>query len=800
MNLSNIKNTLRFLAVAASPLALIFAAGPGTAWADDSTKSQPDSSALEEIVVTAQLRSQSLSNVPISVEAYTSEQLERQAVTDTRDLASLSPMVNFSTGNSGNATSFSLRGVSSTTSQLGLQPSTAMVLDGVGVVRQAEFISHLGDIDRIEVLNGPQGTLFGKNSTAGVINIVTKAPTDKDEGLIEASETTDQETNVRAMVNFVVTDAIRLRVNAFYGNQKGFVRNLSGPDVLGDRSSGINVKVAMDLAPRTTLLLNGTVSYSNSSAGQDFAVNPPIFAQQFAALGGISGYGKLETNVNQPVADMLKTEKITATLNHQVSDNLSFVSISNYSWFSEESSIDSNMLPNGAYAGQSVQPPTAGYPFEQPFVGYPRFPDDFTYYTEELRATYQSGPIDLILGSYYQHMNEANALRLPFVLDGSLLGLTPGTLYYTSSETHASVADTTASAFADVTYTLTNQFKAFAGIRYTFEQFTVRYHRDNFFGPYSDYNPVTAVFSLPAETDPAVIGENNKYSRHNNSNVSGRAGLQWEPMSNLNFYGSYARGYKGPAEDNSQALGEPPNQNKDPITKPEIANSFEIGGKTRLFGNRVSLNVAIFYETINDIQEGVITSGASLTPNLINAGKLKTRGVEAESQWLVTPQVRFNAAVDFDKATYAGFNYLCNPTQFATNTCPNQGGPGLQNITGQPAVGSPEWKYSVGPEYRNNLTGTGVSYYGRADYTWTGPIMYQLGNDPLDLAPGHGLLSASAGLDGSNDRWQVQLFGKNLLNKFYYSGLEDFSTLGQPIGFLPRDVHRYVGVKFTARF
>jgi iron complex outermembrane receptor protein len=212
-----------------------FLAMTGAAYAQAPPASTPDSNGapapqlgeLTEVVVTAQRRTERLENVPISIQAISSEQLERGGISDTRDLATISPMINFSTGNSANATAFSLRGVSSLAVQNGIQPSTAMVVDGVALARQSEFIANLADIDHIEVLNGPQGTLFGKNSTAGVINIVTKVPTDKYEALIEGLATTDSEFGGRAMANLPITDAIRIRLNGFYRDQEPLIKNIA---------------------------------------------------------------------------------------------------------------------------------------------------------------------------------------------------------------------------------------------------------------------------------------------------------------------------------------------------------------------------------------------------------------------------------------------------------------------------------------------------------------------------------------------------------------------------------------------
>src|SRR6266404_1130565 len=215
------RSAFRRFALSLTHLALLGASGAAMAQLQPSAPPSPGATSetdsqqeqLGEIIVTAQRRSERLIDVPISVQAISGDQLSTKAISDTRDLGTIAPTVNFSTGYSALSTAFSLRGVSSLALQTGMQPSTAMVVDGVALARQAEFIANLSDIDRIEILNGPQGTLFGKNSTAGVISIVTKVPTRYLEGVIEGVATNDSEYRTRGMVNVPVTEGIRLRVN-----------------------------------------------------------------------------------------------------------------------------------------------------------------------------------------------------------------------------------------------------------------------------------------------------------------------------------------------------------------------------------------------------------------------------------------------------------------------------------------------------------------------------------------------------------------------------------------------------------
>jgi iron complex outermembrane receptor protein len=386
-------NIIALLAVAGNARAQETSAAPG---AGEAPKAE-----LQEVTVTAQRRAESLKDVPISVQAVSGEQLAMQAVNSTTDLAAISPTLNFSTGNSANASAFSLRGVSSLAEQNGIQPSTALVVDGVAVARQAEFISDLGDIERIEILNGPQGTLFGKNSTAGVVNIITKKPTYNMEGEVEALATNDSERGIRSMLNAPLGTAVRLRINAFYRDQEPLIRNLSGPDVIGKKVFGGSMKLAVDFADNLDLLLSGTYSHTNSSQGQHVTVAPSVFGPlQAAAIAPARiGAGVTTINMNEPAIDLYTPWNIAGTLNWRISDDLSLISISSFSGFREDSSVSIDETPNSIIVGKSAPTVEPGYPFRGVMVPFrDRFPDRFHYFSQEDRINYQTGPVNAVAG------------------------------------------------------------------------------------------------------------------------------------------------------------------------------------------------------------------------------------------------------------------------------------------------------------------------------------------------------------------------------------------------------------------
>jgi iron complex outermembrane recepter protein len=765
--------------------------------AEDAPKGADTQGGLEEIVVTAQRRTQTAQDVPISLQVVGSESLSRNVVVDTRDLISIMPTVNYQNGASVVNSSFSLRGVSSAATAAGFQPSTGLVIDGVSIYSQGEFISRLGDVERIEVLNGPQGTLFGKNSTAGVINVVTKQPSNKFEAEVESFVTNDDETYTRGMINVPVSDAVRIRVNAFYQDQKPLFTNLSGePAPLGQRSYGTNAKVAFDLPSAVSFTIDGTFAHTNSSANQDVPIGAPVIGTLQQGLTGI-GYGRGITTVNQntPAQDIFESKRLAGTFLWKASDALSLTSITSTSSYHDDYDLDIDLTPAGASVGRGETLPNSPYPIQyfSTFGTAGHLPTSTQYWSEEARANYDSGPFNSVVGVYYQDARIHTSVSQPLGLDGAFVGATPGQLYITDSEvTQAKIKNRTAAVFGDLTYALTDQFKVFGGVRYTHETYGLNYARVDYFTTRDNYNPVTGQFSVPPVDSFATSA-----SRSLN-NVSGRLGLQFQPNRNTDIYASAARGYKGPSGNTAASLP----VNKSPIVNPEIATAFEVGAKVRLLDNRLALNGAVFWEKINDIQATLFdpANTSSFSFVLQNAGALKTRGFEGDALFSVTPDLRLNVALAYVKATYEGFAVDCNPTQLANGSCPNEPIAGAQDGTGHPGLGSPKWKYTIGPDYLTRFGQRGFAFFANASWTWTDKIQYTLNDDPNTLEPSHGMLNAAIGVKGADDKWELQLFGKNLTNEFYYSWLVTAQPLGAPLGFLARDEKRYGGIRVIARF
>jgi iron complex outermembrane receptor protein len=767
------------------------AAGPSAAADADSA-----GAVIGEIVVTAQRREQSISQVPISVQAFDSQQLDAAGVQSTLDLVNLSPSLSYQTGFSVNTGGFTIRGVSSLAVEGGIQPSTGMVIDGMPAYRAGEFVVDLADIERIEILNGPQGTLFGKNATGGLVNVVTKGPTQKFDASAEVGQTTDNETWLRGMVNTPLSDVVALRFNTFFRDQRPLIDNHGGgSDPLGSKSYGFEAKLSADFASNIHGLLTASYMHQSDTYAQVFVVDSssgPLGALQQAVAGTNFAYGNTSTNSSGQSKEIFEGTAFIGQVDWDIADHLALTSITGYRRFAEDATVDAMSMPVGFVQGKGFAPNPAHYPILNG-DGFPLLPETNSYASQELRLHYSGARADIISGVFVQTATTNGSIASKVFLDPTInpdLAFLDGAIIvalWTSNE--FKYLDNTYAAFSDLTYKLTDTFSAFAGVRYTREYLDETYSRDDRSGLFAgQFDPITGAPLTPAASTTAFTASDNV------GNWSGRAGIQWQPTDVQNYYASVNRGYKGPAVD----VGRLANPADFPaITKPEVATAFEIGTKQRLLNGRITGSLAIYDQKIANIQQTVLLPGSTLGV-LANAGDLDSKGVEFESHIAVTKDLRIGAGYAYTEATYenAG-NASCYTGQTAAQGCVA----GRQDISGEPAIGSPKSKYNISLDETRQLSAAQAHIVFSADWTWNSKIQYSVNQDPMTVDKSHGFLNASLSLVSDNGHWEATLFGKNLTNEFSYGTLNAADGfIGRVFGWIGRDYARYGGVTVKYKY
>lgn len=764
-------------------------------------ETEAEAQASDEIIVTAQRRAERLIDVPIAVQAFDGNALTEAGVTDGRLLEQVSPALSFQTGYAVQATSFAIRGVSSSASEGGLQPSVGIVVDNMPLARQGEILLELADIERVEVLSGPQGTLFGKNSTAGVINVVSKRPTAIYGGGFEVSATDDGEILGKASINVPLSGTVAARVNGYYHYIDPLVENLAGPDVMGLRSYGVAAKLLVGVDSPVNFLLSGTYNRGYNTMGALFVItplNPPALGASQSAVNPCIGRGS--TCVAQDTLTYQKTESwsLIGELNAELSDELSLVSVTGYRRFEFFDDIDVDAGPTGGVIGQGLSSPAIGplpgaYPLG--WYGYKDAHEGsyYDYWSQELRLNYSVPGLNIVAGAFYQDFREYRYLRNPFLFDGSFVGQPAGLTFLNQTDAFTGIHDKTFAMFGDATVALNDRIEVFAGLRYNRETVSLAYDRDVYFtlvGP-TTFNPDTGVLTA-APISELTFGHD--ATRQTVNNLSGRLGIKFQPDASTNIYASYNRGYKGPAVNRTTGVIDASSV----ILKPEIADAFEIGIKKRFLDGRLGIDLSLYRQEVKDVQQASIRPG-TIIPDLINAGSLKTDGFEFNVNARPADGLQLTMGVVYNNARYAnGVVFDCGPTQTATGTCPNSPGAGLQVIDGKQAIFVPKWKVVSTATYSKPI-GNDLKINLRGQYAWRSEVQGTLFHDPLTLEPSRGQLDASIGIGAEDDKWSVTLYGRNLGNSFYYGWLNTVTVIGANYGNLPRDYHRYVGLRLNYR-
>lgn len=729
------------------------------AQADPAPSQAAPSAALSEIVVTATKRSEKLHDVPMSVTAIGADQLASEAIHSTDDLVKAVPAL----GNNPNlGGGLVVRGVGTQAYSKSGEGSVDVVVDGVSL---GTAISPLGatalfEVARVELLEGPQGTLFGRNSSAGVLNIVSVAPLI---GRFESSAHADIATRdnqvLQGVVNAPLADTAALRLSAYWNNGPQIYTNaLTGEHSFSESTGGrahllwrptdnLTVNVIGDY-DHTRLVLNDA-AYSNATPGS-------FVSQQLAACGVTPGSKNSTECIDARSGGNIQTYGVSV----QADYTLGAYTLT---------SISAGRGQTGVQGGDSD-----GLPVDLIDVNNDIF--NVRNFSQELRLTSPSGArLEYVAGLYYANLNRIVSWMGEGYLTPELLslGVLGGTL------AHYAVGDKSYAAFFQGTYHVTQAFRLVAGGRLDREQVGEK--------STAPVLPSGAAFLLvPYLPIDAKIGD---------TNLSYRFGGQYDLTRAIMLYATYTRGYKGPA------FNEVPTSATTPIiVKPEIPEQVEIGAKANLFGNRLAANLALFDTDVTNFQTFAF-SPASVAPQFTNVPSLKTRGFELNLNGRPLPGLTLNGGVAYVDAFY-GSNYVtvCGPTQTAAEGCDPT--TGTQNAAGRRATYSPRWKATFSGQYQRSLS-EGLDGFIQADATYTSSTVFTPDDDPLSRVGAFLVLGARVGVRTADGRYGVSIFGRNLTDQRVPLWRASLSFGGDPAARLQTfgaDSFRRIGVSLDAKF
>lgn len=755
----------KFLACGTA-LAAIWAAAPSKVFAQI-TNSVEDT----EIIVTAQRRQENLQAVPIAVSAMNTEFLKEHEVRSLQDLSGAVPGLVTTNSVGGGLAPLSIRGVGGVNGGANTfnDEPVAVYLDGVYIGRLSFSTSDLLDVESIQVLRGPQGTLFGRNATAGAVLVTSAAPTKTAEAMVQGSVTDLHEHKISAMASGpLISDMLLARVAFGYSKGKGYTRNTATGGRLNG-SEATSVRGRLRAMPNDQLTLDAIVDYQTQDTTYggiqvaNIAVSPTSpFAVRpgFQDLIESDGFG-----LDSPVLSKQDALTLTFTGNYDFG-SAQLDSISSYREFKASGDQDSDGTP--AHALEN------------------RINSKNSQYTQEIRLSSDAKRrLSWILGAYYIHeRNAVNPLEIRNYVGLFGLGLNPK---FVSGQKLDSWA-----AFADATFNVSDRLSVTGGLRYTYEKKNFHVRSQNLIlngGTIPNIpaaGPLAGV-TLPAGTpfppgSPAFTSFADKATF---KNVTPRFVVNYRPTDDMMVYASFSKGFKSGG---FNAFG------LSPAFEPEKITAYEAGLKSEWLDGRVRANVAAFFYDYSNLQVriGVPTGGLDIQ----NAAQAEVKGGEFELTIRPVNALRLAANLayldgKFTKGTLPAIPLAARfPYGAPVSLAP-------QDVSGNLMSRAPEWQMYLAADYDLDLNSLGKLKL-HADWRHQTKVFFLEVNQSSTAFQGKAWssLGASATLSFGDGNYDIMVFGRNLTDGRYVTQVTQYGSF--PVAAISEP--RKYGIQLTARF
>jgi iron complex outermembrane recepter protein len=727
---------------------------------------QASSATEDTVVVTARLRREDAQTVPISLSVVDGATLQRTRTDNISELSQLVPSLNYVSPNPRN-TAFTIRGLGSSVlaiaqSNDGLEPGVGFYVDQVYHGRPATAAFDFMDLNRVEVLRGPQGTLFGKNTTAGAINITTQAPTFDREVAAEASGGNYGNYQAKAYLSGALFgDVVAGRVSAATTGHNGVLKNVTtGVDNNDVHNS--EARAQLLIAPSGALRVRLIADYSSFNSdcctqvfvGVGTSLKSP--AKQYPALAGGLSYAPPSLNPFDRLTDIdagLKVATNEGGLSAATDWNLgsaTLTSVSAWRWWNWDAANDRD------YTGLSIQT-------------LQHIPSRQDQYSQEFRiASNGTHAIDYVAGLYWfdQTLTGEPITQYGPLAAYWLLGPAPaypGNLLsgYTT-DGHTRFHSDSYAAFGEGVWHVTSRLAVTAGVRYTVENKQGRFD-STVFGGLATTNTTLLNAKL------SILRPQSYRATVNDGAASGRVNFSYELTDEVMAYAVFSRGNKSGGINMS---GLPLNAANLPalstaVIKPERNTTGELGVKTRFFDRRLLLNVDLYDTEVRDFQTNVVDTGpGALRGYLANIEKVKVQGVEADATFRVSHHFDAHLSSAWTDGKYVSYkNGPCPLEQIgnATTVC---------DLSGRPLSGLPHTVVSAGGEYfqATHIGRLSGESYLRADMTYRTDIYGDPSDSRYTLIRGYTLVNASLGFRDPG-HWEVSVWARNLLNRNYMQNL-----------------------------
>lgn len=783
--------------------ALSLTASPALAQvSDDSNEAEPT-----EIIVTATLRNESLQQVPIAVTAFTGETLEKSGVRDLRGLSSVSPSFNLTSSTSQSGGSIlRVRGVGTTGNNTGLESSVGLFLDGVYLSRPGVALGDLLDVSQIELLRGPQGTLFGRNTTAGAISIKTEKPNlEEFAGYATATYGNYDLVNIQSGVSVpIVEGMLGARLSGAYRKRDGFVRSVSGGET-SDRNrflirgqlywepnADVSLRIIGDYAKTREHCCDAVVVRDSSYADFGLYAASGLPANGGVSVSGLSSVQSAITNTDGRSKDNSDQYGFSAQLDAKLGD-IDLTYIGAYRHFRAQPALELDFV-GARVISTSNSSSTSTANSAEAFTR-------INTLTQELRAAGSAldGKLEFLVGGYYsdERIREIQSFTLgadyQAYISAALTSLgVPGpnparNIFAAGVDAAGSYANNQFtqnarnwSLFTNNTFRFSDTFSLNIGARYSNDRKTGQFvqlsanspacsavlgNLANLPASLAQVTPLaigltcisfTTQANYPGAGTPALPTPFPYSNVFKDSQLVYTGKLAWKPSPDINTYLSFTHGYKsgGFNLDPSASAG-----GSDPRFNSEKVDAYEFGIKTKLLNRKLTANLAIFYQDIADYQALQFTGLQFAT---INVPRSSSKGFELELNAAVTRNFSFTGAVTY---TDARSDKDCGAS--ASN-------PTIALLCGEPFTNAPKWVGIAGIDYDRDIgNNLNIAFNGSLRMesdrrTDSLPRLYLAGGstilNPLDYQDGNAKVNLRAAIGSADGRWKLEFWGTNVFD------------------------------------
>jgi iron complex outermembrane recepter protein len=666
---------------------------------------------LDAVTVTAEKREDLLQHIPAAISSLSATQAEAFRLWNSKELTAIVP--NLFAGNSGDERNVtSIRGITTTS----YDPAVATYIDGVNQFSLDTYIPQLQDIERIEVLRGPQGTLYGRNAMGGVINIITKQPTNTTTGFAEVNVGNYNQQRYSAGIRTaLIKNKLFFGASGVYTRRDGFYKN-EFTNSSFDKQSGISGNYYLKYLPQEKWVITLNIKHQgikNNGAfplvnGIEEALNNPFKLSQNAI-------GKMEDNsmnaslsVNHPGSNIDFSSQLAWQQNRRV----------------YQSPIDGDFSPLDAVT------------VINDFGGEWNKVKVFTHEMRFASAARKTKAFNWTAGTYFFHQNNPNKQATHFGKDAGLLGV-PDTDF--SSINTSTGKNTGIALYGQVNYKLTSQLSVIAGLRYDYENKKLavkgEYQKDG----------QDAFITTPDTAGTAHF-----------SALSPKLGLQYQLAANSNIYASYSRGFR---TGGLTQLSTDPSQPPLYPYKPEYSNNIELGIKNSFLNNRLTVNATLFYTRVNDAQVPTLILPDAITVTK-NTGRLNSKGAELELSFKPVKglQIEYNAG--YTNAQYQSLKVSSNGD--------------VVNLDGKKQIFTPDVTSMLALQYSYLVSAAHhIQLVARGEWFYLGRRYFDLANT-IQQSP-NSLLNTRAGI--STRHLELFFWARNIGNKKYIEYAYDFGAV-----------------------